>query len=155
AERERYAEERKLEIAGRRCVAVAHDRDAAAKRRHQLRQLRLHLQHHRRAARGEKGRKAGEHDRVAEALLGVEQKTLASEVLAAPLGRAENARPPGGAVTTRFVFRPAGAQIALLQQEEAAVETAAPVTRIERQDPVVSCQRLSKPPERAQRRPAV
>ena len=131
-ERPRQAQERNVELIGRRFAAVAEHGYADKTFAQQRRQLLLHAQRHMPGARRQQRDVARELQRIAQALLGLHIDVLAGEVLALPR-REWKSRPfVLGRAQAPLVFVPAFAEIAAHQQQQAESGMRIGVMRCER-----------------------
>jgi hypothetical protein len=143
-----------LEIERRQRLCVRNDGFDAWHRGHEADELRLNLQNHARAKARDQWCIADELDRVAEALLGMEQDGLAAERLIAEPQRRQKAsavpRERGG-LPARFVAAPSGEEIAQRQLDKASHEPPFGKIRLACQRPPKQPQGLARPIEPPQR----
>src|SRR6185312_5060000 len=141
---------------GRQRRALVEDGDAFGMRPEQRLEAVRQFEHDARAARFDERQIAQHLDRVAVALLGVQQDGPAGDVLALPLRLREAAWGEfGGAAPAPFVALEAGVEVAERQRQQRLVPVRLRQGRIERDGLIEARHRLAGAAEIAQRAAAV
>src|SRR5207302_2052697 len=146
-EREREAEQRAMTIELRQLFATANDQRGALDPREQCRERRRHLENDLGAPGCNEWRVSNELDGIAEPLLGVEQDCLSFERLIAEPERLRKIPPPRREILhppTPLEFLAASIEIAQQEPKTASVRMRFSIVRVDRQRPVVACERLER-----------